>query len=239
MMAMDCLSKLAHQITRLYSNLLPIPCLLCGVHCKTQPLCADCIEDFPKLGDCCPRCATPLPTASVCGRCLSHPPEQTNSVSVFAYQSPIDRLIADFKYHDKLYLTDIFADAMVDRLKQTPLPELLIPIPLHHRRLKERGYNQSLELAKSLSKKLAIPIGNTILIRSRDTAPQASLPYEQRKRNMRRAFKLNPSSLPKHIALIDDVLTTGHTANSAAKLLRHEGVSTIELWTIARTISHD
>ncbi len=238
-MAMDCLSKLAHQISRLYSNLLPIQCLLCGVHCKTQHLCTDCIEDFPKLGHCCPHCATPLSTNHACGHCLSHPPEQTNTVSIFSYHNPIDRLITDFKYNDKLYLTDIFANAILEKVKHRVLPDLLIPIPLHHRRLKQRGYNQSLELAKSLSKKLDIPIGNNILLRSRDTAPQASLPYEQRKRNMRRAFKLQQTSLPQHVAIIDDVLTTGHTANAAAKILRQEGVSTIELWTIARTIRDD
>jgi len=148
-------------------------------------------------------------------------------------------LIADFKYRDKLYLTDVFADLMVEHLQHTTLPELLIPIPLHPRRLRQRGYNQALELAKSLSRKLAIPISMDTLIRSRDTVPQASLPYDQRKRNMRRAFNVHSSSLPRHIALIDDVLTTGHTANAAAKLLRHEGVTTIELWTIARTIRHD
>ena len=99
--------------------------------------------------------------------------------------------------------------------------------------------NQAFELGKVLSHKLNIPISKDILIRSRDTAPQTSLPYDQRKRNMRRAFKLNDAMLPNHIALIDDVLTTGHTVNAAAKLFRQEGVTTIELWTIARTIRHD
>lgn len=238
-MAMDGFTKLAHQITRLYSNLLPIPCLLCGVLCKSQPLCTDCIEDFPKLDNCCPRCATPLTTNINCGHCLNHPPEQNKSISLFAYQRPIDRLIADFKYHDKLYLSKFFADLMFEKLQHNTLPELLIPIPLHSRRLKTRGYNQALELAKNLSHHLNIPISKNSLIRTRDTAPQASLPYDQRKRNMRRAFKLSGGLLPKHIALIDDVHTTGHTANAAAKLLRQNGVIKIELWTIARTIRHD
>jgi ComF family protein len=238
-MAMDAISKLAHQITRLYSNLLPIPCLLCGSHNNNHSLCPDCIDNFPKLGHCCTRCATPLSLTSTCGHCLNHPPEQNLSTSLFAYQNPIDRLIADFKYHDKLYLTELFADLMFEQLKNKPLPQLLIPIPLHRRRLRQRGYNQALELAKILSRKLNIPIGKNILIRSRDTAPQASLPYDQRKHNMRRAFKLNDAVLPNHIVLIDDVLTTGHTVNAAAKLFRQEGVTTIELWTIARTIRHD
>lgn len=238
-MAMDFLSKLTHRISRLYSNLLPVPCLLCGAHSNNHTLCADCIKDFPKLGHCCPRCATPLSQTTTCGNCLTHPPEQNTSISIFAYQNPIDRLIADFKYHDKLYLTEMFADLMVQQLKHKPLPQLLIPIPLHRRRLRQRGYNQALELTKILSRKLNIPVSKDILIRSRDTAPQASLPYDQRKRNMRRAFTLNDGILPNHIALIDDVLTTGHTVNAAAKLFRQEGVTAIELWTIARTIRHD
>lgn len=238
-MAMDFLSKLAHRISQLYSNLLPVQCLLCGAHSNNHTLCPDCINDFPKLGNCCPRCATPLSLTTSCGSCLTQPPEQNSSMSLFAYQNPIDRLIADFKYHDKLYLTEVFADLMAQQLKHQPLPHLLIPIPLHRRRLRQRGYNQAFELGKVLSHKLNIPISKDILIRSRDTPPQASLPYDQRKRNMRRAFKLNDAMLPNHIALIDDVLTTGHTVNAAAKLFRQEGVTTIELWTIARTIRHD
>jgi len=174
----------------------------------------------------------------LCGHCLTNPPEQQLSFSLFTYQEPIDRLIIDLKFHEKLYLSQFFATKMAQQLKSRPLPELLIPIPLHPNRLRQRGYNQSLELAKALSKQLNIPISNDYLSRIIDTQSQSSIPFKQRKKNIQHAFKLDQSQVPTHIALIDDVLTTGHTANEAAKLFRHAGTTMIEVWTIARTIRH-
>jgi len=238
-MTMDVLSNLPHQIARLYSNLLSVPCLLCASPCTIHPVCNECIAELPVLGSHCPRCATPISANLTCGHCLNNRHYQDKTFSLFSYQTPIDRLIGDFKYRDSIYLSDFFSSLMVEQLEQSTLPKLLMPIPLHPKRLKQRGYNQSLELAKDLSNQLAIPTDKYNLIRNRDTPPQISLPYDQRKRNLRNAFTLKPCKLPDHIALIDDVLTTGHTANAAVKLLRQQGVITIELWTIARTISHD
>jgi ComF family protein len=175
----------------------------------------------------------------LCGSCLNKPPEQDASFSLFRYQSPIDRLIVDLKYHDALVLSHFFATQMAEQLKERPLPQLLIPIPLHPRRLRERGYNQSLELAKQLSKQLNIPVRHDILMRVRDTPPQASLPFAERKKNMKEAFQINNADIPTHIALIDDVLTTGHTVNVAAKILHKIGSKNIEVWTVARTIKND
>jgi len=227
------------HFTQLYSNILPIPCRLCGAHCQRHALCDDCIKDLPLLGPTCPRCAMPTTHAQLCGKCLNHPPEQDLSFSLFRYHNPIDRLIADFKYHDKLYLSQLFSNLMSEQLITRPLPQLIIPIPLHAKRLIQRGYNQSLELAKALSKQLNIPLSNHTLSRVKNTPPQASLPFKQRKNNIQNAFSLNNSNIPSHLALIDDVLTTGHTANAAVKCLQQKGVETIELWTIARTIRHD
>jgi len=182
-----------------------------------------------------------MPTTSyqLCGQCLNKPPQQDLSFSLFPYQDPIKQLITDFKYHDKLYLGQLFADLMVKQLSCRRLPKLLIPIPLHSKRLRQRGYNQSLELTKALSKHLQIPVSNQFLNRTKNTPPQASLPFKQRKSNIQHAFSLINENIPSHIALIDDVLTTGHTANAAVKMLRQKGVETIEVWTIARTIRHD
>ncbi|PHS22998.1 MAG: amidophosphoribosyltransferase [Methylophaga sp.] len=202
-------------------------------------MCQACSAQLPIIKHACPRCASPLSQTMLCGSCLNKPPEQDASFSLFRYQPPIDRLILDLKYHDKLVLSRLFATHMVEQLKNRVLPQLLIPIPLHPRRLRERGYNQSLELAKQLSKQLAIPVRHDILMRIRDTPPQASLPFTERKKNMKQAFQLNKTKFPDHIALIDDVLTTGHTVNVAAKTLRQAGVENIEVWTIARTVKHD
>ena len=226
-------------LPRLYSNLPSIPCRLCGALSQEYALCCACITDLPLLGPSCPRCAMPTTHSQLCGQCLSHPPEQDLSFSLFRYHASIKHLIADLKYHDKLYLTQLFSHLMSEQLKHRPLPHCLIPIPLHPKRLRQRGYNQSVELAKTLSKQLGIPVSNRYLSRIINTVPQASLPFKHRKNNIQHAFKLMSSNVPLHIALIDDVLTTGHTANIAAKLLRQKGVKIIEVWTIARTIRHD
>ncbi len=234
----NILPALRQNVAQLYSNLTATHCLLCGEIGENDSLCVDCINELPKLGKSCPRCASPLSHSLLCGRCLHQPPQQNSSFSLFEYKSPIDRLIADFKYNDKLFLSRFFAVQMAAKLKTRPLPQLLIPIPLHPRRLRERGYNQSLELAKQLSKQLSIPVCSKSVIRIKDSQPQTSLPYKERAKNIQRAFKVVNTMLPTHIALIDDVLTTGHTANSAAKIIRQAGVNNIEVWTIARTIRH-
>ena len=234
----DLLSTLAHRFGQLYSKLMPIPCLLCGSSNNGICLCQACSEQLPLLGNVCLRCALPLQRSGICGQCLNNPPEQESSFSLFLYQPPIDRLIANLKYHDQLALILFFAGQMAKHLKKRPLPQLLLPIPLHPRRLRDRGYNQSLELAKYLSQHLTIPVRHDVLLRIRDTPPQTSLPLSERKNNMKHAFQLNNTDIPTHIALIDDVLTTGHTANIAAKVLRQAGVNNIEVWTIARTVKH-
>lgn len=238
-MAMNFITRSTHHFTQLYSKLIPIQCRLCGAFCRGQVLCYDCIAELPQIEMACPRCALPTFSAQLCGRCLSKPPEQHASMSLYKYQDPVDRLIADFKFKDKLYLSQFFAEQMVSKLNSRTLPELLIPIPLHPHRLKQRGYNQSFELAKSLSKYLTIPVSNNYLERIINTQSQSSMPFKQRKKNIQHAFRATDKQPPKHIALIDDVLTTGHTANAAAKTLKKVGVITIEVWTIARTIRHD
>jgi ComF family protein len=143
------------------------------------------------------------------------------------------------KYHGQLALCHFFSQQLIRELTSRPHPKLLLPIPLHPKRLKERGFNQSWEITKSLSKALKIDTNASILVRSKDTKPQATLPYSERKKNLHGAFSLTTAQLPDHIALIDDVLTTGHTAQEAAKCLKKVGVKRVELWTIARSIGHD
>ncbi len=237
-MAREFLSILPHRIWQLYSKLMPIPCRLCGTMSQHQAICLACLQNLPLLGDACPRCALPISNAYLCGHCLHQPPEQDLSFSLFPYLDPVDRLIADLKYHDKLFLSQFFAQLMGDKLRNRRQPDLLIPIPLHPNRLRQRGYNQSFELAKALSIKLGIPTSNRYLIRTIDTKSQASIPFKARKQNIQHAFKLIQTEVPAHIAIIDDVLTTGHTANAAVKQLRQAGAITIEIWTIARAIRH-
>ena len=115
------------------------------------------------------------------------------------------------------------------------LPQLLIPVPLHGRRLRERGFNQAQELARILSARLSIPIDSHSLCRTRNTTAQSGLPKKERQRNIRNAFALTAKVASPHVAIIDDVMTTGLTVNEIAKILRASGVSEIEIWVFART----
>ncbi len=232
------LSKMAHQLRQLYSNLMPIPCLLCGTHSVDTVICIDCLHQLPYSPNACPRCAMPLSHNALCGTCLNQPVSQDLSFSPFIYQAPLTRLISQFKYQNQLSLTEFFADKMIHHRGTNELPQALIPVPLHPKRLRQRGYNQSHELAKVLSNQLDIVIQHPIA-RTHATQPQAGLSFKQRKQNVKNAFQLVEPKVPNHVALIDDVLTSGQTANAITHLLRKSGVKTIELWTIARTIRHD
>ena len=234
------------KITHVLRHAFPAPCLLCHARSTNSALCDDCTADLPRLAACCPLCATPLSIATVCGACLAKPPEQDSSLSLYHYRQPIDSLIVALKHHDQRTLTDLFADEFAKQLTQNemPLPDCLVAIPLHPERLQQRGYNQALEFARALSIRLNIPVRLDLLDRIKNTPIQAGLSLKQRQKNMRNAFKspFKPNAVrkikaPQHIALIDDVMTTGLTFNIAAKALRDIGVHQIDAWSIARTSS--
>jgi ComF family protein len=236
-MAMDLISTLTHQVRQLYSNLLPIPCLVCGMPSDNKVVCLDCMHDLPRANIACKRCAMPMTHDALCGKCLNHPLQHDFSYSPFLYQAAIPRLISQFKYHHQFALTDFFAEQFLVHRGLEQLPELLIPVPLHIKKLRKRGYNQSHEFAKSLSELTKLPIAHSV-IRHKWTNSQTGLSIKQRKRNVKNAFSLIEPNLPIHVALIDDVLTSGETANAITNSLRQAEVKTIELWTIARTIHH-
>ncbi len=233
------LSHIPHSLAQLYSKLMPIPCQLCGLHSDAGALCMACQAALPRLGYACARCAHPLPESGLCGTCLRHPPIQHKTCSVFCYQPPVDRLIIDLKFHQRLHLIPFFARHLAYQVASSPRPACLIPIPLHPRRLRARGFNQAHELAHALSRLLSIPVCSHYLSRTVNTSPQSSLPLKQRAKNVRQAFRLNQSEVPAHIALIDDVITTGQTVHEAAQLFHAAGCAHIEVWTIARAIRQD
>jgi ComF family protein len=237
-MAMNIKSTLAHKVRQLYSNLLPIPCLVCGMPSSSSVICLACRHDLPRPDAACKRCAMPLTQHGTCGKCLTHPLQHDFSYSPFIYKAAIPDLISQFKYKHQFALTAFFAEQLILHRGDERLPHCLIPVPLHVKQLKRRGYNQSHELTKAISKLMGVPISHPI-VRHNWTESQTGLSATQRKRNVQHAFKLVDEHLPAHIAVIDDVLTSGETANAITLLLRKAGVKTIELWTIARTIHHD
>lgn len=239
MTVMAVFSSLTHRSLELYRKVFPIPCLLCGLESEREPLCQACIADLALLGPACQRCAMPLRSAQICGRCIQSPPKQDHSFSLFRYQGSVRRCITDLKFQQQLALAGLFAKLMASALEQRQtLPGCLIPIPLHSFRLRQRGFNQSHEVGRVLAQLLGIDYSPEFLRRIKATRPQSELKFKQRRHNLSGAFQCPVRQVPEHIALIDDVMTSGHTSAEASKILRRHGAKTIEVWTIARVISH-
>ena len=227
-------------IKKIQFGLLPGCCLLCGkLSGKQQDLCPACRSRLPVNDHHCRNCAQPLPLSitdgSLCGRCQKNPPFFDHCFAPFRYQDELTSLHHNFKFHHKLAAGRLMAELMCERLAARPLPQLLVPAPLHARRLRERGFNQAQELTRILSTRLSIRVDSRSLCRTRDTTAQSSLPKKERQQNIRHAFALTAKIDTPHVAIIDDVMTTGLTANEIAKILRASGVSMIEIWVFART----
>lgn len=198
-------------------------------------LCAACASDLPWLHHACPRCALPLPEATVCGQCLQQSPSLTRTHAVFVYGFPLDRLIPRFKFHRDLAAGRLLSQWMADHMAPLPRPDALVPVPLHASRLRQRGYDQALELARPLGRALDIPLLEHTLYRTRATAAQSELDAEARQRNLKRAFEVDTKApLPDHVVLVDDVMTTGATLHAAARALRKAGAQRVDAWVCAR-----
>jgi ComF family protein len=211
-------------------------CLLCAEAGHAgRDLCAACTRALPWNRSACLRCAIPLPAAAVCGACLQKPPPLDETHAAFVYGFPLDRLVPRFKFHHDLAAGRLLAELMAEYFLALPAPDALVPVPLHRERLRQRGYDQALELAKPLARALRIPLLADALVRTRATAPQSELDAGARQRNLRRAFAVRASAaLPAHVVLVDDVMTTGATLEAAAKTLLRAGVTRVDAWVCAR-----
>lgn len=218
--------------------LFPPTCLLCGdAGTQGRDLCESCARSLPYNHPACPRCALPLEfeSESPCGECQRHPPVYDRSFALFHYEEPARHLITSLKFHARYPCARLLGDMLADALADIDdPPELLIPVPLHRGRYHERGYNQTLEIARNLSRRLEIPLDFASCIRSRLTQPQTQLKSKERRRNVRKAFALAKPIKADHVAILDDVVTTGATVNELAKLLRKAGVKRIDVWACAR-----
>jgi ComF family protein len=218
---------------------IPPTCQLCGS--EAQPphdLCLPCRQDLPYLQHGCPVCARLLPPGAhgMCGHCQQNPPPFHYTFSLCHYRYPVDRLITNMKYHGKLPAARLLGQLMAETLqpRTAPLPQLLIPVPLYRWRMWQRGYNQATELARELGRQLNIPVETRACRRIKNTLAQSSLPARQRRSNVRNAFCLHKDIVANHVALVDDVMTTGHTLTELATILP-EHVRIVEVWVAART----
>jgi len=219
--------------------LFPAACVLCGkAGADGRELCAACVPDLPYNTLACTRCALPLPVQSevLCGNCQQGAPAYDHALGLFHYTHPVDQLIQRLKFNAKLNMARLFGELMATQLLQQKrvLPELIIPVPLHPSRLRTRGFNQALEIARPLAQRLGIPVDYQSCVRSRATAAQSLLPAREKHANVKGAFAVLKPVRARHIALIDDVMTTGHTLEEVAKVLRKAGVERIDVWVVAR-----
>lgn len=211
--------------------------MLCAGPAGNAPLCPACREALPWLpSECCPVCAVPSPGGAVCGACLAEPPAFRGSRAALAYEFPVDALVHAFKYAGDLPVGEALAELLQTAVRGADRPDALVPMPLHPARLRERGFNQALELARRVGRDLHVPVLARACRRLRDTAPQASLPWKERAANIRGAFACEADLSRKRIAIVDDVMTTGHTLSELARALVRAGTAEVWCWVVARTI---
>jgi len=224
----------------------PGQCAVCRAWSRQQ-VCSDCLLHYARAVPRCWTCAARLPAAlagrreAKCASCLREPPPLDRSIAALDYSFPWDGLLQRYKFHQAIELRE----ALLERLDQAltmasaNAPDYLLPVPLSPRRLRERGYNQSHELARSLSKRRKLVCDPELLLRVRSTAQQAQLPLKERSRNVKQAFAVEPSRLGElrgcHVAVLDDVMTSGATLFEIARILRQAGAVQVQAWVIART----
>ena len=231
---MEALNRLA---TLLCPWVLPWRCLLCAdAGAQGVDLCPACIAEFPRNTHCCARCALPLPlSAPLCGQCQRKAPQWDAAWAPFRYAWPLDRLETRFKFGRDLAAGRVLSTLWEREAQRLLLPKLIVPVPLHTQRLRERGYNQSFELAKPLARALNVPCRHDVLLRVRHTGAQTILNATERRRNLNAAFALHEGiELPPHVALLDDVFTTGATLAECTKVLKRAGVTRVDVWALAR-----
>lgn len=238
---MSILSKPILNICTKFERLLPAqPCVLCAGMSRHGLCCEACDAALPYLNPAhCPICALPTPQGGICGHCLKKSPSFTRTLAVFGYRFPLDRLIQAMKYEEQLALSHLFSEKLIQRISPAGLPDYVIPMPLHPDKLKRRGFNQALLIAARLARTLDRPLLTHACQRLRDTPSQSSLTWKERKKNVRGAFRCDVDLSGKHIALVDDVLTTGASLNALADAVQKRGAAEISAWVVARTLPHD
>ena len=220
--------------------LLPQSCLLCKKPVtQSLALCASCLEQLPVNDHACRRCALPLPDTAppdaVCGQCQRQPPPFDSIFAPWLYAEPLNHLILQLKRARKLAAGRLLGQLLADQVPSHDLPELILPIPSHPKKLKKNGFNHSGEIARSLSQELNLPWAAHLLKKTKDTPGQHGLTRRQRQANLRRCFALSETPKARSVVLLDDVVTTGATVREAALTLKQAEIKEVRVWALART----
>lgn len=217
--------------------LLPARCGYCAAPTGGLPVCEACVAGLPWNRNACPRCAQPQAHDAPCARCLARAPRFDSAWTAFRLEPPIQAAVHALKYRAQFLPARVLGELMARELARRagPMPQALIPVPLHTARLRRRGYNQALEIARVLARRCAIELDPSSLRRVRATPDQIGQSAAQRRRNLRGAFRAQRRLDGLHVALLDDVMTTGATLEELARVCRAAGAARIEAWAAART----
>ncbi|MFL6712356.1 MAG: ComF family protein [Sulfurifustis sp.] len=227
------------RLKRVGGWFLAVPCPLCAASIAPElDLCAGCERSLPKLSAACARCAAPFESVaaagSICGLCQQEPPTYTTVHAAFRYAAPVDRLIQGAKYGERLDYAALLGRRLASHVGASAAAvDVIVPVPLHRSRLRQRGYNQSMEIARPVASALGVPLVS-LAERARVTPPQTALSREERQKNVRNAFRTTGDVAAKRVAVVDDVMTSGATAEMLARCLLKAGASDVEIWVVAR-----
>ena len=224
------------------SWILPPRCYGCDATALSAvlPLCPECLQALPRIQPACINCGLPIPLdapmGNRCGKCLQHPPAFDRLIAATQYAAPLPAMIAAYKFNQQLHYARLFA-GLIRLAVEHPAnarPDIILPVPLHPIRQRQRSYNQALEITRILAQDMNIPLRHNVVIRQRHTAAQSNLDLSERNKNIRGAFRVTQQVHYSHIALLDDVVTTSNTVNEIARVLKQAGAKQVSVWCIAR-----
>lgn len=224
----------------------PGQCSVCR-NWSNQRVCADCLMRYARPAPRCWTCGARLPMERIghrepkCGACLRNPPPLDRTIAALDYAFPWDGLLQHYKFHQAIDLRETLLERLNQSLSiaEAEAPDWLLPVPMAVQRQRERGYNQSWELVRALARRRKLRCDGELLLRVRDTSQQSQLPLKERAKNVRGAFAVDPARLREvrgcHVALLDDVMTSGATLFEIARVLRQAGAVNVQAWVVART----
>ena len=230
---------LGQLAVRLWDQALQPICLHCRIDAESNHgLCEKCLQLISFNATCCEICARPLTQNLVCGQCQKIPPFFDRALTPLLYVDPVDRFLCGLKYREQFSFARFAAGVMTNHALKTgqKAPDMICPVPMTSKTLRKRGFNQSAFIGQLIAWQLGIPMSSNLILKTRDTAHQSDLKAKERQNNLKGAFECKRQVRGRHIVIVDDVLTTGATANEISKTLKKYGASRVDIWACARTV---
>lgn len=225
-MGLSIYAAMQNALQGVASALLPRDCLLCGATAGDRLLCDECAAGLPRMpAHACPACALPTAGGTTCGACLKRQPHFDATIACFVYTFPVDKLVQQLKFAHRLAIADFFSAALLGR--GLPAADLIVPVPLSPLRLRSRGFNQALEIARGLGRQSGVAVDKASCHRTLETPPQSALPWKERQKNVRGAFECSDDLSGKTVIVTDDVMTTGATLDELARVLKDHGAARV------------